>query len=77
MFASGSTLTQFHHVRIDRARIRKRFISPYRIENHVVGERSIRVLQEVREQVVLGRRELQPSPRASPRDAPDPPVSAK
>lgn len=52
-------LAQFYDVNIDGTRIRKRFISPNRVEEHIARQRAIRVLHKEAEEVVLCRGELQ------------------
>src|SRR5690242_13699928 len=59
-------LAQLHHVRVHRPRIRKRLVSPDGIQDHVARQRTVRVLEEVSQQVILGRRQLQLV--AAPRD---------
>ena len=51
-------LAQFDHVRVHSAGVRKGIVAPDGIQNHVARERAIRVLQEVDQQAVFGRREF-------------------
>src|ERR1017187_870416 len=52
-------LPQLHHVRIHRPGVGEEFIAPDGVENHVAREGAVGILQEIAEQVVLGRRELE------------------
>src|ERR1019366_1898044 len=52
-------LPQLHHVRVHRPRIRKKLVSPNRIQNHVARQRTVRIVHEIGQQIVFRRRQLE------------------